>query len=136
MSFFCKILTKNQIVYEGLINKITFNSYIGEITILSEHQNLIGIITPGIIYINDNNQNNLIVDKGYFMFQNNTLSIVLSYAILGSKICLQKVLEIKNKLKNKLDELDDNNVFLKNILVNHLRFCYNQIQYLGGDLNP
>jgi F0F1-type ATP synthase epsilon subunit len=91
------ITTEKNILFNGLeCESVTLPTLSGEITILDNHNPIIGVLSRGKIRILIENTNvipAIDVDNGYFELSNDTLTILVTQ----TRLSLDEIAEIKQK---------------------------------------
>ena len=78
--FTVEIITPNQTILKSEASEVTIPSYEGQMGILKDHIPLITFLRPGLILIENQDENKFYVEEGTVEFSNNNLLILTSTA--------------------------------------------------------
>ena len=100
-----KIVTPERTVYSEEVNQVTLPTEEGEITILPNHESLIGIIVPGEIIIKKNSSGELhflAVSTGFVEIDNNEVKVFADTAERAEELDEEAILRAKQEAEDML----------------------------------
>ena len=124
-SFNIEIISPEKKLLTDKVGSATIPSFEGEMTILSNHINLITFLRPGIVKITGNKEVQYFVEEGTVEFSNNNLTILSSTLIELSTLSKEKISKMIEEGKGQLtqENLDDK----KRYVVSHKIDCLSRI---------
>ncbi|MBD3299726.1 MAG: ATP synthase F1 subunit epsilon [Candidatus Moranbacteria bacterium] len=102
-----KIVTPEKIVYEDVISKVTLPTLVGQITILPNHESLVGVIVPGEICITKKNEGDfcfLAVDDGFLEVDDNSVRVFADMASKAEDLDEELILKATEEAKKAMEE--------------------------------
>lgn len=73
-----KIISAEDVVFEGEVNSVTLPGQIGEFTVLKNHASLVSVLTPGkITYTETTEPQTVEINGGLVDVDNNVISVCL-----------------------------------------------------------
>lgn len=100
-----KIVTPEQIIFEGEVDMVNIPTDKGQLGILPHHINLMSRVTPGELVIKKNNKEEMMaIGDGLLQMNNGKLTIMTDLAINESDIDEKAVLEAKKRAEEALEE--------------------------------
>lgn len=116
-----KITSLDWIVYEWEIDKLTVESKVWQLTILPHHDNLLTVLSPGLLkfeehthvhqdthvgdFLFKDNMVILSIGGGFCKVENNNIQIITDYSVTWNTDPLHILEQNKKELKQKLEEL-------------------------------
>lgn len=99
---------KSELINQLEFEKVTLPTLDGEITVLDNHNPIIGILKPGTIKLlsQEKKEMHIPLDNGFFVFSGNTLTIIVDKTHLTLKE-LKKLQKAAIKAQNKNIGQDD-----------------------------
>ena len=124
-SFNIEIISPEKKLLTDKASAATIPSFEGEMTILSNHINLITFLRPGIVKIISNKEIQYFVEEGTVEFSNNNLTILSSTILELQYLSKEKIARIVEESKSQLNQenLDDK----KRYVISHKLDCLSRI---------
>lgn len=99
-----KIVTPEQIVFEGEADQVSVSTTQGELGILPNHVSLMAKLVPGELKIQKSGKTNfLAIGQGFLQIENNSLTIMTDLAQNVEDIDEKAVIEAQKRAKDTLE---------------------------------
>ncbi len=73
-----KIISAEDVVFEGEVTSVTLPGQVGEFTVLRNHASIVSVLNPGkITYVTDGVTESVEIDGGLVDVDNNVISVCL-----------------------------------------------------------
>lgn len=103
-----KLITPEETIFEGKVSEVMLPTLNGEIGILSDHEPLVTVLSPGEIKIKGEDDTIHLASMGGFVeINNNSVKVLSDSAIRSEKIDAIAAEEAKQRAQQKLEKAED-----------------------------